>query len=106
VSLLLGEDLAHRAVRLAWTTAVGGQTVTPVIRLSIEVVEIRKIASGEEGASDVANASFDATFFVAACYRDRAGLVAVVPGKAEQRGMEADRITAPLQHRTFKIVIE
>ncbi len=65
-----------------------------------------KLRAAKNGAADVADAALDAAFLVAARHRDGTGFVAVVPGKAQQRGMEADRVAAPFQHRTLEIVVE
>ena len=103
---LLGKHLPHRAVRFARTAPIGGKAATPVICLSVEIVEIGEAAGGEKGAADVADTSFDATFLVATSDRDRTRFVAVVPSKAQQRGVEADRVTASFQHGAFQVVIE
>ena len=103
---LLGEHRAHRAVRFARTAPVGGQAAAPVVGLGIEVVEIGEAAGGEERRAHVADGALDAALLVAARHRDRTRFVAIVPGKVQQRGMEADRVAAPFQHRALEIVVE
>ena len=102
----LGEHLAHAAVRFVGTAPVGGQAIAPGLGLGIEIIEIGEAAGGEERIPHVSYGSFHAAFFVAARHRHRAGFIAVVPGKAQQRRMEADRIAASFQHRTLEIVVE
>jgi hypothetical protein len=106
MSRLIGEHRAHRAIRFAGTAPISGEAAAPVIRLGVEVVEIGEAAGSEERRTDVADASFDATFLVAARDRDGTGFVAVVPGKVQQRGMEADRVAAPFQHGALEVVIQ
>ena len=65
-----------------------------------------KLRAAKNAVSDVSDGALDAALLVAASDRDRAGFVAIVPGKAQQRGMEADRVAAPLQHGALEIVIE
>ena len=106
MSRLLGEHRTHCAVRFARTPPICGQPATPIIRLSIEVVEIGEAAGSKECRTYVAYGSFHAALFVAARDRDGTGFVVVVTGKIQQRRMEADGIAAPFQHRTLQIVVE
>ena len=103
---LIGEHLAHGAVRLAGAAPVGGETATPGIRLGIEVVEIGEAAGREKGLADVTDGTLYAALLVAARHGYGTRLEAVVSGKLQQRGMESDRVTASFQYRTFKIIIE
>lgn len=100
---LLSKHLAHGMVRLARATPIGGKAVAPVIGLSIEIGET---AGGKKGTADVADAPFDAAFLIATGDRDGTRLIPVVSGKAQQRGMEADRVAASFQHGAFQIVVE
>src|SRR5208282_4715894 len=70
------------------------------------VIQINEAAGREEGIPDVADGALDAALLVAAGDRDRARLVAIVPGEAQQGGMEADRRAMPLKHGALEIVIE
>ena len=103
---LVGEHVAHRAVRLARTPPVGGQATAPVIGLGIEVIKVGEATRGEERAAHVADRAFDAALLIAAGHRDGARLEAILPGEGEQGRMKADRIAAPFQHRTLEIVVE
>ena len=80
--------------------------MAPRLGLGVEVVQVGEGAGGEEAVADVANGAFDAAFLVAPRDRHGPGLVAVVPGEAEQGGMEADRVAAPLEHGALEIVVE
>ena len=101
---LVGEYVAHRAVRFARTAPVGGQAATPVVGLGIEIVEIGEAARGEEGARHVADRPLDPALLVAARHRDRPRFEAILASKGEQARVEADCIAAPFQHRTLEIV--
>ena len=103
---LHSERFPYRARRLGRAAPVGRHTGAPGVCLRIEVVEIVEAAGCEERVPDVPNGPLDAAFFVAARHRHRARFVTVVSGKGQQRGMEANRIAAPFQNRTLKIVIE
>ena len=80
--------------------------VEAVLGLGIEVVEIGDVAGGEEGLAHIADGAFDAALLIAARNGNRTRLVTVVPGEAQQRRMEADRVAMPLQDGTFQIVVE
>jgi hypothetical protein len=69
-------------------------------------MEIGEPTGGEEPVAHVTYGPLDAAFFVAARHRHRAGVVTVVSSEAEQGRMEADRIAASFQNRTFQIVVE
>ena len=103
---LLGKYLPYHAVRLARAAPVGGKAAAPVIGLSIEIVEIGEVAGGEKGAADVADAALDAAFLVAAGDSDGTRFVTIVPGKAQQPGMEADCVAPAFQHGAFQVVVE
>ena len=68
--------------------------------------ETGEVAGCEEGQADILDGTFAAAFFIAAGNRDGTRLEAVVPGEAQQAGMEADRIATPFQHRALEIVVE
>ena len=53
------------AVWFARAASVGSKPATPVIILSIEIVEIGETAGGEERAADGADAPFDAALLIA-----------------------------------------
>ena len=74
--------------------------------MGIEVIEILEAAGGEEDISHVSYGALDTALFVAASHRDGSGFVAIVPGKVEQCGMEADRVAVSLQHGALEVVIE
>ena len=95
---LVGEHLAHAAVRLRRAAPVGGEAMAPVLRLGIEVVEVGEAARCEEGDAHVADGTFDAAFLVTACEGDGARLEAVVPGKASRPGW--NRIASPRRSST------
>src|SRR4051794_22558873 len=102
----LGEHLAHATLRLGRAAAIGGDAQAPVSGLGIEIVEIAERTGGEECLAHVADGALDAALLVAARHGNGARLVTVVPGEAQQRWMEADRITMPFQHGTLQIVVE
>jgi hypothetical protein len=102
----LGEHLTDAAFEIFGTAPVGGLPIAPSLGLDIEVIEIGERASREERITYVTYGSLHATFFVAASDRHRAGFITVVSGKAEQCRMEADRIAASFQDRTFQIIVE
>jgi len=91
---------------VARTTPIGGLAAAPGVGLVVEIVQIGEHASGEEGVPHEPYGSFHAAFFVAACHCHRAGFITIMSGKTEQCRMEADRITASFQDRTFEIIIE
>ena len=93
-------------MRFVGAAPVGGEAEAPRLGLGIEVINIREGASREEGLPDIADGALDAALLVAAGDRDRARFVAIAPGEAQQRGMEADGVAAPFQHRALEIVIE
>ena len=103
---LLGEGLAHAQCLLLWARPVRRHSGAPGRGLGIEVVHIGKPAGRKEAVAYVAHRAFDFTFFVAACHRHWAGLVAIVRREVEQRRVEADGITLTLQHGAFEIVVE
>ena len=102
----LGEHLADAVLEVFGTAPVGGLPVAPGLGLGIEIIEIGERASGEERITYVTYGSLNAAFFVAARHRHRAGFITVVSGKAEECRMEADRIAASFQDRTFQIIVE
>ena len=65
-----------------------------------------KLRAAKKRVADVADGALDAALLVAARDRHRARFIAIMPGKAEQGRMEADRIAAPFQHRALEIVVE
>jgi len=83
---LVGEHRADSAIGFIGTAPVGGRSVTPGGGLGVEVVQIGEGPGGEEGVAHVSNGALDPALLIAARDRDRAGLVAIVPGEAEQRG--------------------
>jgi len=103
---LLGEHRAHAALRRIGAAPVGGGAGAPGLGLGIEVVEAGEAAGGEERVADIADGTLDAAFLVAARHRHRARLIAAVPGKAQQGGMEADRVAAPFQRRALEGVMQ
>ena len=62
---LLGKHVPDCAVWFARAASVGSKPATPVISLSIEIVEIGETAGGEERAADGADAPFDAALLIA-----------------------------------------
>jgi hypothetical protein len=96
----LGEHVADRAIRLIGTAPVGSRTVAPDLGLRIEIIKIFEAAGGKEAIADVS------TLLIAASDRYGARFKAIMPGKAQQGRMEADRIAAPFQHHAFEIVIQ
>ena len=102
----LGEHLADRAVRFVGTAPVGGRAVAPDLGLGIEVIEIFEAAGSKEAIAYVSDGALDATLLIAARDRHGARFIAIMPGKAQQGRMEADRIAAPFQHHAFEIVVQ
>jgi hypothetical protein len=74
--------------------------------LGVEVVEILPGAGGKEAVADIPNGPLHPTLLVAAGHRHRAWLKAVVGGKGQQCGVEANGVALALQDGTFQIVVE
>jgi hypothetical protein len=103
---LIEEDLMHRICWLFWTRPVCRSAIAPDRSLGVEIVDINKMARCKEAVADIANRTLDAAFFIAARHRDRAGLIAIVRGKRQQRRVEANGVTLAFQHRAFKIIVQ
>jgi hypothetical protein len=85
---------------------VGRRAIAPSVGLSVEIVKIGEVAGSEERVTYVTYGSFHAALLVAARNRDGPGFVAVMSGKTQQCGMEADRLATAFQHRTLQIVVQ
>ena len=86
-------------------TPVGGRATAPGVSLGVQIVEAGEASRGEECVTYVSDGPFHAALLVAASDRDGPGFVMVVPGKTQQRGMEADRLATAFQHRALQIVV-
>ena len=102
----LDEHLADAAFEVFGTASVGGQPVAPGLSLDIEIIKIGESTSGEERITYVTYGSLHVAFFVTASDRHRARFITIMSGKAEQCRVEADRIAASFQDRTFQIIVE
>jgi hypothetical protein len=104
--LLLGEHLSHQPFAVFGARPVRGLAGAPGMSLPIEVGEVAKGASREEGVANVANGALDASLFVAASGGYRLCQEAIVTRKLEQSGMKADRVARALENRALQIVIK
>jgi hypothetical protein len=102
----LGEGFANRDFLFFGTRPIGRDAVTPVLGLTIEIIEIAELARGEEAVAHITDGTLDTPLLVAACHRDRTRLEVIMRGEREHRGMEADRVALTLQHGAAKIVVE
>ena len=84
VGSFLSEGLADRESVLIRAAPVRRSAPAPGVGLCIEIIDIGKLAAGEEAIPNVAHGAFDPAFFVAAGDRDRARLVTIMPGEVEQ----------------------
>ena len=103
---LFGKGLLDRQGRLLGAAAFGGQAVTPGGGLIVEIVKARPAPGSEEGVADVLDGALDPALFVAARHGDGPWLETVVPGKLEQRWMQADGVAASFKHSTLEVVVE
>jgi hypothetical protein len=87
---LLVESLPDGALQFTGTAPVGGGAEAPGFRLGIEIIQSCERARREEGVADVPYRALDPAFLVAPGDRHGSCLVAILSGKAQQSGMEAD----------------
>ena len=100
------EGLAHAQARILRPAPVRGRAIAPAARLRVQVVQVGVRAGGEEVVANVAYGAFHPALLITARHRDRPRLVAVVTCERQQRGVEADRVAAALQHGALQVVVE
>lgn len=86
--------------------SVGGDTLAPGVSLGIEIVEVAEAAGGKEVVADIANGPLDAALLIAPGNGHWTGIITMMGGKGEQRGVEADRLAMTLEHGAFEIVVQ
>lgn len=101
-----GKDLPNAEARLLGAAPIGGRAATPSVGLDVEVVHAGDMTTSKKVVANIANGAFDAALFVATGDGDRTWIEPIVAGKGEQRGVEADGVTVPLQDGAFQIVVE
>src|SRR5580658_9884080 len=102
----LGEHCTHAALAIFRTTTQCGFLQAPRDCLGVQITDIFELAGSKKSVANKTYCSFHAPFFVAARDRHRAWLEAIMSGQLQQCRMEADRLGAPLEHRTFKVVVQ
>ncbi len=100
------EGLAHAQGGVLRAGAFARVCHAPGGGLGVEVVQVGELAPGEEGVADIADAALDPPLLVAASWRHRARLVAVMPGQGQKRGVQADGIPAALEHGRLQVVVQ
>lgn len=104
--LLLGKGVADRPRLVLGPPAIHRRAVAEGLELGVEIVESVEGARREEGLAEVADRSLDAPLFVAPARRACLRGESVVGREVQHRGVEADRVAAPLDHRALEVVVE
>src|SRR6267378_1450690 len=102
----LDEHRPHAAIAIFWTRPQRRFLQAPRCCLGVELTDIFELAGSKKSVASKTYCPFHASFFVAAGDRHRARLEPVMSGQLKERRMEADRLGAALEHRTFEVVIE
>ncbi|MNS91047.1 hypothetical protein D3C72_1251210 [compost metagenome] len=80
--------------------------MAPFEGLSVEVVEVPVLSSGEETGPHVLDGPFDSPLLVASRHRDGLWLETVMSGQLQQSGMEPDGLSVAFQDCGLQVVIQ
>lgn len=103
---LLFEDLGHGAAPVLRPRTPEGRTVTPSLRLRVEVIDIPEAPGHEEGPAHVADCPLDATLLVAACHAYRTRFEVPVCREGQEQRVEASPVADALEHDALQIVVQ
>src|ERR1017187_8242741 len=102
----LGEHRPHAAVAILRAATQCCFLQAPRGGLGVQITDVFELAGSKKSVAYKTDGAFYAPFFVAARDRHRARLEPIMGGQLQERRMEANRLGAPLEHRTFEVVIK
>src|ERR1039458_1084687 len=102
----LGEHRPHAAVAILRAATQCCFLQAPRGGLGVQITDVFELAGSKKSVAYKTEGAFYAPFFVAARDRHRARLEPIMGGQLQERRMEANRLGAPLEHRTFEVVIK